>query len=801
MNRFTYLMVVMSLGFYLVSCIEEKPEIKPPSMTRPYVELTYIKDGYGRYLNFTGVNLGGSTKVPIKKEDGSFTYIGRPFPLEEADKYFQMIRDAGFNTIRLLFIWEAVEPEAKGVYDEEFLSYFDKIISKAEEHGIYVLINMHENLFSRHLFVKYNEVPIVGKKGELMGMIGSLFPRDYSKATNPCEMNPFSDVVAGDGAPLWAVKAALPEKAEYIGKKSWGTFKSLKFIPDVAGDLAGLLGDSGGTGGLSDEEITKLLNSIAYSNQCGFTPQSVKESSDFLPWTMWGLNGVLSLDAQRGYAALYAGDKVFPKMKVLYNGQEYSIKDYLQDSLVNVWKKIAEIGKRHKNIIGYDLLNEPMGAYLVLSALGAYVQLGLDNGLNKMLSDLIGATKAQQISNILTKLRIIPNLPELPSYCDKPDDTQKAECNNIKAERDKIIAEWGLSDMDMMAAISMNLGFGRNYLLPLYERIGKGILEVDPDAIIWIEEGISIDTVLGSGGIGGQWTQEMTKPEGLKQVVFTPHWYPDIYPFPGINVDPRDLKLSEVRYKDYTPELKKKLDISARALENIPVVFGEFGTYFNFSGIENSKASKYRISTEILDNYYEAFENLFLGKIQWCYTADNDYKYGDRWNKEDFSVLDPEQKLRGDSAFSRPTAIAISGKPIETHFYSSYHYFDPNKGVPNMYHEYLLKFASKETDAPTEIFVPLEQYKLCGKSICYTHSDECLPCEEGKDKYRYEFYVWISDGAISYVREENRIYYYPFRDEPEWIHWIIIRPPIDGFDPAGYKYHIIVDEDYNVIVK
>lgn len=794
-----FLITIFAFLLLMWGCIEEKPKFEPPSMTRPSVDLTYIKDGHGRYLNFTGVNLGGSTKVPIKKEDGTYTYIGRPFPLEEADKYFKMIKEAGFNTLRLLFIWEAVEPNEKGVYDEEFLDYFDKIISKAEEHGIYVLINMHENLFSRHLFVKYNEVPIVGKQGELMGMIGSLFPRDFSKATKPCEMNPFSDVVAGDGAPLWAVKAALPEKAPYIGGKSWGTFKSLKFIPDVAGDLAGLLGD-GGSGGLSDEEITKILNSLAYSNQCGFTPQSVKESSDFLPWTMWGLNMVLSLDAQRGYAALFAGDKVFPKMKVMYNGQEYSIKDYLQDSLVGVWKKIAEKAKNHKNVIGYDLLNEPVGAYLVLSALGAYVQLGLDNGLNKMLSDLIGPTKAKQIANILTKLRIIPNLPELPDYCDKPDDEHKEECNNIKEERDKIIAEWGLSDMDMMAAISLNVGFGRNYLQPLYERIGKGILEVDPDAIIWIEETVSIDTVLGGGGIGGQWVQEMLKPEGIKQVVFTPHWYPDIYPFPGINVNPRDLKLSEVRYKDYTPELKKKLDISSRSLDNVPVVFGEFGTYFNFGGIDAAKESKYRISTEILDNYYEAFENLFLGKIQWCFTTDNDFKYGDRWNKEDFSVLDPEQRLRGYSAFSRPTALAISGKPVETHFYSSYHYFDPDKGVPNMLHEFLLRFKSKETDAPTEIFVPLEQYKLCKDVICYAHTDECKPCEDGVEKFKYEFYVWISDGSIYYSREENKIYYYPFRDEPEWTHSIIIRPPIKGFDPAGYKYHIIVDgNDYRVI--
>lgn len=800
MRREQSIVALLIIDLILSSCIEEIPRFSPPSLTRPYVDLTYIKDGYGRYLNFTGVNVGGSTKVPIKKEDGSYSYIGRPFPLDEADKYFKIIKEAGFNTIRLLFIWEAVEPNEKGIYDTEFLDYFDKIIAKAEEHGIYVLINMHENLFSRHLFVKYNESPIVGEKGELMGMIGSLFPRDFSKATNPCEMNPFSDVVAGDGAPLWAVKAVLPEKSPYIGGKTWGTFKSLKFIPDVAGDLADLLGDGNKTGGPSDEDIVKILNSIAYSNRCGLTPQSVKESSDLLPWTMWGLNMVFSLDVQRAYAALYAGDKVFPKMKVLYQGKEYGIQDYLQDSLVNVFREIAKIGRNHKNVIGYDLINEPPGAYIVLAALAAYIQLGMENGLTKILNDLLGEVKGTQIKNIITKLRIIPNLPDIPSYCNKPDDEQKAECNQIKSEREAIIAEWGLADMDMFAAISMNVGFGRNYIQPLYEKIGKGILEIDPNAIIWIEEAISIDTVLEGGGIGGQWTQEMLVPEGLPQVVFSPHWYPDIYPFPGINVSPRDLKLSEVKYKDYTPELKKKMDIARESLANIPVVFGEFGTYFNFGGIDASRESKYRISAEILDNYYEAFEGLFLSKIQWCFTADNDYRYGDRWNKEDFSILDPNQKLRGSSAFSRPTAVAISGKPVETHFYSSYHYFDPEKGRPNMEHEFLLRFKSKETDAPTEIFIPLHQYRLCGSYICHEHSEDCKSCEEGKEEYRHEFYVYISDGSIVYSKDESKIYYYPFRDEPEWIHEVIIRPPISGFDPSGYRYHIIVTgDDYKVI--
>lgn len=117
-------------------------------------------DENGRTLILRGVNLGGSSKVP-KIPNGAthiqsnffdhtrVSFVGRPFPLGEADEHFSRLANWGLTFIRFLVTWEAIEHVGPGIYDQEYLDYLDAVIRKAGEYGLYVFIDPHQDVWSR----------------------------------------------------------------------------------------------------------------------------------------------------------------------------------------------------------------------------------------------------------------------------------------------------------------------------------------------------------------------------------------------------------------------------------------------------------------------------------------------------------------------------------------------------------------------------------------------------------------------------------------------------------------------------
>lgn len=120
----------------------------------------YFKDEEGRVLLLRGVNLGGSSKVPYKPDGSTYrregffehrdvSFVGRPFPLEEADEHFARLRAWGLTFLRFLVTWEAIEHAGPGIYDEEYLDYLYAVVKKAGEYGIDLFIDPHQDVWSR----------------------------------------------------------------------------------------------------------------------------------------------------------------------------------------------------------------------------------------------------------------------------------------------------------------------------------------------------------------------------------------------------------------------------------------------------------------------------------------------------------------------------------------------------------------------------------------------------------------------------------------------------------------------------
>jgi hypothetical protein len=118
-----------------------------------------FRDAHGRDVLLRGVNLGGDSKVPWPNggtdrpsdfsDHRTVSFIGRPFPLEQADEHFTRLRGWGFNCLRLLTTWEAIEHAGPGLYDTAYLDYYVEIARLAGEYGFYVFADFHQDAWSR----------------------------------------------------------------------------------------------------------------------------------------------------------------------------------------------------------------------------------------------------------------------------------------------------------------------------------------------------------------------------------------------------------------------------------------------------------------------------------------------------------------------------------------------------------------------------------------------------------------------------------------------------------------------------
>ncbi|RKP28942.1 glycoside hydrolase, partial [Metschnikowia bicuspidata] len=121
----------------------------------------------GRAIVLKGINVDAAMKLPATPSmplycgdattandlffDGDHVlFIGRPFPLDEAESHLRRIKLWGFNTIRLLLTWEAIEHAGPGVYDEEFVKYTLAVLRIVHRvGGLYVFFDCHQDVWLR----------------------------------------------------------------------------------------------------------------------------------------------------------------------------------------------------------------------------------------------------------------------------------------------------------------------------------------------------------------------------------------------------------------------------------------------------------------------------------------------------------------------------------------------------------------------------------------------------------------------------------------------------------------------------
>jgi hypothetical protein len=119
-----------------------------------------FRDSHGRQVVLRGINVAGDAKLPSKPDQPSHldddffdgdnvNFHKRPFTRDDAHVHFARIKRYGFNTIRYVFTWEAVEAAGPGRYDEDFIQHTIEILRIAKQYGFFVFMDPHQDVWSR----------------------------------------------------------------------------------------------------------------------------------------------------------------------------------------------------------------------------------------------------------------------------------------------------------------------------------------------------------------------------------------------------------------------------------------------------------------------------------------------------------------------------------------------------------------------------------------------------------------------------------------------------------------------------
>ncbi|MEI7012684.1 cellulase family glycosylhydrolase [Leptospira licerasiae] len=181
-------------------------------------------DGLGREAYFRGFNISGNTKM---LSDGF-----KPFRnTADAENAFSLLgKSAGSNIVRFLIAWEGVNPSADTI-DYAYLDTVILQIKAAIARRMYILLDYHQDLFSRHLFNKGSWY--TGNGAPAWVLPSGSYPQESCGICFTWGQNLFSNEAVRRGfrnfwnnAPFSAANKSRNLQTEYI----WQVGKALSYI-------------------------------------------------------------------------------------------------------------------------------------------------------------------------------------------------------------------------------------------------------------------------------------------------------------------------------------------------------------------------------------------------------------------------------------------------------------------------------------------------------------------------------------------------------------------------------------------
>lgn len=379
------------------------------------------------------------------------------------------------------------------------------------------------------------------------------------------------------------------------------------------------------------------------------------------------------------WTIFFGGNDFTTSLKI----KEESAQDYLRRHYINMLKVVATKLKDCDNVLGFDTLNEPSTGFIRQTfksnsknifwlgyrpTVWQTIQCGIGipqkvpyfkrfaqfSGIRTMNKDKICVWSKGKETCVWLKEGLYTWQGNRMIPSDKANDYFKK--NPITGE-----------EVDIM----------KDYALPFFQEVAEALREIRQDYIIFTEPILDFENPMAEESL------EISEEQVGNGFVWAKHWYEPssiiMQKFRKyIAIGPKgiptfNLSSSSSRLSSCDAKVLKEFKDEAN---NSPTLIGETGIPFNMIP-SPFKSNDFRQCSYALNTMLDAHDKALLSYTLWNYCPINENKFGDHWNKEDFSIFSLSQITdetdlnsggRSLDVIVRPYPLRVAGKPTKISF-------------------------------------------------------------------------------------------------------------------------------------
>ncbi len=424
---------------------------------------------------------------------------------------------------------------------------------------------------------------------------------------------------------------------------------------------------------------------------------------------------------------LFFGGHIFAP-KLLVEGE--NIQFFLQRHYMNAMKEVAKTVKHLPNIIGFDIMNEPLRGYIQWKDLRQYEGfLSLDFAPTPFQSMLLGMGESQVVE-FWKKTPFGIKRTGLRLFDPEKQKAWKTNCIwrehgvwdfNNKNDPVLLIPDYFLYYQNR------RVRFSEDFYRPFIRSVSETIRTIQPETIIFIENEIHRKPPVWG-------VQDPTN------IVFSTHWYDGyvlaLKKFSSfLAVDGLKKKwliaLPKWMRRFFAMQVSRLQSFARERIGRVPTMITEFGIAFDMHEKKAYRTGNFSKQVKALHRSFLAIEDNMLSCTIWNYFAGHSKEQGDHWNNEDLSIYSADQDGNKDDPYygARAKDALIRPYPVYTPGIPQSMYFDIKRKA--FHFTYL---SDDKAEGPLEIFLP------------HLH-------------FQGELEVTVSNGTFRLDLENQRFYY------------------------------------------